>query len=266
MAEEKIQPSLVTELWELRKSIMRLASDPFRSPDLDGYASEVFEQVVGVKELANKLLSQTNNLQIEGVLVNLTKLYRDVEGIRNKLIYITNPPCPDNTYSPQESDKLVKENDKTFKKTIKELGEELSEFKEKYDSTLEDLTAKLEVEIEYPALKEQAKQSGVEQGESDKNKEQPWRDDAPEYITNTEATKLTDGKLSLSRLSKILTPEGQIRYMRKGQRCQVHLQDFRAYAKMLGEDMFSERAFEAYFKQTEACKEQIDQGKRATGK
>lgn len=98
------------------------------------------------------------------------------------------------------------------------------------------------------------------------SKEQGWLDDTPEYIPNSEAVKLTDGKLLLPKLSKILKPDGLIRYMRQGHRCKVHIGDFREYVKNLGSDMFSEEAFEMHFSQADAIKETIRQSKERKGK
>ncbi len=62
--------------------------------------------------------------------------------------------------------------------------------------------------------------------------EQPWRDDAPEYLHLKEARKLIDDRFSLSALSKLMTPDGEIRYMRKpGFGCKVHLVDFRRHMR-----------------------------------
>ena len=66
-------------------------------------------------------------------------------------------------------------------------------------------------------------------------KEQPWADDAPEYLPLKEARKLIDNRLSLSTLSKLLVPDGEMRYMRKygktgrSTRCKVHIGDFHRY-------------------------------------
>jgi hypothetical protein len=60
-------------------------------------------------------------------------------------------------------------------------------------------------------------------------KKQPWADDAPEYLPLTAAAKLIDNRLSLPVLSKLLSPRGKIRYMRKGRRSKVHVADFRMY-------------------------------------
>ncbi len=105
----------------------------------------------------------------------------------------------------------------------------------------------------------------LEEEEADGMK-QVWLDDAPEYLPNSEAIKLSEGKLSLSRLSKLLNPNGAIRYMRRGQRCKVHIADFRDCIKGLGDDMFTEKAFEGYFSGAEATKEAIRQTKEKTGK
>jgi hypothetical protein len=59
------------------------------------------------------------------------------------------------------------------------------------------------------------------------SKQVPWADATAAYLPNSEAIKLVEG-LSLSTLSKILKPDGPIRYMKKGQRCKVNLADFRA--------------------------------------
>jgi hypothetical protein len=63
------------------------------------------------------------------------------------------------------------------------------------------------------------------------SKEQPWADDAPEYLSLSEARKLIDNKFSLQTLSRLCRPDGEVRYMRKGRRCKVHLADFRMYMK-----------------------------------
>jgi hypothetical protein len=60
--------------------------------------------------------------------------------------------------------------------------------------------------------------------------EVPWVDDAPEYLPLTEASKLTDGRLSVSVLSRLCKPDGTMRYMRKrGVGGKVHLADLRQY-------------------------------------
>ena len=62
-------------------------------------------------------------------------------------------------------------------------------------------------------------------------KEVTWSDD-PAYLPLTEAIKLTDGRVSLSKLSKLLKPVGEIRHMRKpGRGCKVHIADFYRFMK-----------------------------------
>ena len=58
--------------------------------------------------------------------------------------------------------------------------------------------------------------------------------------------KLADGKPALSTLSKKITPDGSIRYMRRGQRCKIHIGDFREYAQKhyLSDDLAGEIADE----------------------
>ncbi len=64
------------------------------------------------------------------------------------------------------------------------------------------------------------------------SKEQPWADDAPGYLPLSDIRKLIDNALSLSTLSRLCKPQGEIRYMRKGQRRKAYLSDFRRF--MLG--------------------------------
>ncbi len=62
-----------------------------------------------------------------------------------------------------------------------------------------------------------------------RSKEVPWNPDDPAYIASSGALKLIDKKITLPTLSKQLTPDGPMRYMRKGQRSRVHLKDFEAW-------------------------------------
>ena len=61
-----------------------------------------------------------------------------------------------------------------------------------------------------------------------------------------DAVQLSDNKISPSTLSKLLVPTGQIRYMRKGHRCKVHVADFvehlQAMTPAVSEDELSEMA------------------------
>jgi hypothetical protein len=75
----------------------------------------------------------------------------------------------------------------------------------------------------------------------------PWADDAPEYITLTEARKLIDDRLSMPTLSRLCKPDGRMHYMRKGQRRKVHLGDFRRYMQSRPNDPQLTTAMSAYF-------------------
>jgi len=95
-------------------------------------------------------------------------------------------------------------------------------------------------------------------------KEHPWSDDAPEYLPNAEAIKLADDSpLTINKLGRLLTPTGRIRYMRKGRRCKVHLQDFRALLKTHGHGI-PDAAIEAYLAAVEERKREAAQNKRAS--
>ena len=61
------------------------------------------------------------------------------------------------------------------------------------------------------------------------SKQLPWSDDAPEFLPNKDVVALSKGKMSESRLSRLCTPTGPIRYMRKRNRCKVHIGEFRAH-------------------------------------
>jgi len=71
----------------------------------------------------------------------------------------------------------------------------------------------------------------VESAKKEITRQQPWDDDAPEYLPLTEARKLIDDRFSLQTLGRLCKPDGRIRYMRKGQRRKVHVADFLQYMK-----------------------------------
>lgn len=88
-----------------------------------------------------------------------------------------------------------------------------------------------------------------------KGKEQSWNDNDPDYMGITEAVdeaKRKGRKISVPTLSRMLTPDGPMRYMRKytedgkPSRCKVYIVEFRKYLKTLSliDDPFSEEAFE----------------------
>jgi len=91
------------------------------------------------------------------------------------------------------------------------------------------------------------------QGQTD-TKEQTWDKNNPDYMGTTEAVKDAKDKgrkTSVPSLSRKLTSDGHIRYMRKytktgkPSRSKVHIGDFRDYLKTLPliDDAFSEEAF-----------------------
>lgn len=95
-------------------------------------------------------------------------------------------------------------------------------------------------------------------------REQAWRDEAPEYIPNSDAIRMAGDKISMPTLSKHLRkPSNTIRWMQNKQirRSKVHVQDFKKYIKNLKSvDEFSETAFKQRKRQKE-----IDSHKRNTG-
>jgi hypothetical protein len=48
-----------------------------------------------------------------------------------------------------------------------------------------------------------------------KNMVVEWKEDAAEFISNSDAIKLSDDKITFQNLSKVLKPDGPIRYMKK---------------------------------------------------
>lgn len=60
----------------------------------------------------------------------------------------------------------------------------------------------------------------------------PWDKNNPNFILLSEAVvKFADGKIPLPTLSKRVSPDGPILHMRLGQRCRVHIGEFREYIK-----------------------------------
>lgn len=92
----------------------------------------------------------------------------------------------------------------------------------------------IETDLENEGLlpsKSETKTKEKPEQKSDGSKKVPWSDDASDYMKASEAiVNFTDSKMLLSKLSKILKPDGPIRYMRKKQRCKIHIGDFHAYA------------------------------------
>ncbi len=117
------------------------------------------------------------------------------------------------------------------------------------------------------AREQQQLQKNGGQGDAE-SKEQPWDENNSDYMANSDAiTTFTRGKMTLSALSKLLTPDGSICYMRKGQRARVHIGDFRDFAskKFVSDELANEIADEI-FADREAKKEEMRRHKNKTGK
>ncbi len=82
-----------------------------------------------------------------------------------------------------------------------------------------------------------------------------WIDDAPDYITGKDAVELSNESISPVQLSKACKPDGDIRYMRKGQRCKVHIADFMRHIKPV--DHFSENDMNLLARHMEKEKDKI---------
>lgn len=87
-----------------------------------------------------------------------------------------------------------------------------------------------------------------------------WND--PAYITNSDAVKIADNRISLQTLSKLLkSGKENIRYIKRGSRCKVHNQDFKEYLKKLKPNIFTDEVIEGYLANTKKTQEQIRQEK-----
>jgi hypothetical protein len=80
--------------------------------------------------------------------------------------------------------------------------------------------------------------------------EQPWLDDAPEFLANSmalEIPRVLETIKSLPNLSKLLKPDGLIRHMRKaGGRCRVHIGDLMRYCQEHSKEMHSSEDDDLY--------------------
>jgi len=94
----------------------------------------------------------------------------------------------------------------------------VAEGQKDHQHSLERIAAAIE------AHAESAREKGRE------SMEQPCALKDPNYLPLKEARKLIDDRFSLSTLSKLVTPDGEIRYMRKpGVGCRLHVADFMRY-------------------------------------
>ncbi|MBN2594799.1 MAG: hypothetical protein JXA81_14930 [Sedimentisphaerales bacterium] len=139
------------------------------------------------------------------------------------------------------------------------LDETKSEVKKEYGA---------EIDLYIASLEHDELQEKTGQGETE-SKEQFWNKNDIEYMTNSEAiTTFTDSKMKLPALTKLLnSPNNTIRFMRKGQRCRVHIGDFREYAqKHYVSDALANEIADEVLANREALKEKMRRNKKRTGK
>ena len=123
--------------------------------------------------------------------------------------------------------------------------------------------------VELPeSIQQDAPDEAAEDIEIDSlTKEQQWRNNTPDYMLLSKAiVTLAGGKPAVSTLSKKITPDGPIRYMRKGRRCKVHIGDFRDFIKKRYPTLeFANEIADEVLADREAMREKIDRQKK-TGK
>ena len=92
--------------------------------------------------------------------------------------------------------------------------------------------------------------------------ELPWDKTRDGFVTGTEAKRLSDGKLTLSSLSKLCHANGSIHYMRqKGVGLRVYLPDLREYLKTIHPgDAFD--SLDEYVEGVGGRREEVDERKR----
>jgi hypothetical protein len=142
--------------------------------------------------------------------------------------------------------------------------------------TTQKQAERLAKKLRYVAQLLQVKPAETKQQESQEeygqdiieSKEQPWDEDNPDYMANSEAiVTFTKNRMKLSALSKLLIPDGSIRYMRKGQRAKVHIGDFRDYAsKRYVPDALANEIADEILAEREAQQEEMKRRKNRTGK
>jgi hypothetical protein len=93
-----------------------------------------------------------------------------------------------------------------------------------------------------------------------------WTDNDPNYITNSEAVKLAGGDWTVKKLGKLLTPQGLIRYMRRGRRGKVNKTDFNEYLRQVSSphpSQFPDQAIESYLQGVEERRDEIRRAKKS---
>ncbi|MGD0596784.1 MAG: hypothetical protein ABSA64_04585 [Sedimentisphaerales bacterium] len=91
----------------------------------------------------------------------------------------------------------------------------------------------------------------------------PWTDDNGEYVTLQEAVNLaSDDSITVKNMSRLLKdPEFPVHRMHKGQRCKVHLGEFRKWLKFALHGQVTDKAIEKYLEGAEKRKELAHQKK-----
>jgi len=100
---------------------------------------------------------------------------------------------------------------------------------------------------ESEAEKQDGEAGDEKSAQNSKSKEQIWDDNNHDYEYNSKVIQsLSDDlQITLATLSKLLKPDGQIRYMRKNRRCKVNVAELVSYLNaQKRRDNFSEKAFE----------------------
>ena len=94
----------------------------------------------------------------------------------------------------------------------------------------------------------------------------PWDDDNSEYIPLQEAVNLAnDDSITVRKMSRLLEdPNFPVHRMQKGQRCKVHLGEFKRWLKYAKHGVITDKAIDKYLKQTEERKKEAKAKKRKT--
>ena len=91
----------------------------------------------------------------------------------------------------------------------------------------------------------------------------PWDDSNSEYITLKEAVNLAnDDSITIRQMSRLLEgPDYPVQHMHKGQRCKIHLGQFRAWLKYAQQGIVTDKAIQKYLKGIEERKASVQKNK-----
>ena len=94
----------------------------------------------------------------------------------------------------------------------------------------------------------------------------PWNDDNSEYVPLQEAVNLAnDDSITVRGMSRLLNdPDFPIHRMHKGQRCKVHLGEFRNWLKYAQHGKITDKAIEKYINGVKRRKEAVKRKKTKT--